>query len=522
MWSIKFYIQLFFAKSLEDIISLCQKYIFHGSLEKIIEVTYSYREFNDTNLFNETLFEEYVWASSWDFHIDTLWKTYEYKIRTQIKCIERVNKKLQKITVYSRNTSLRRWMLWDALVYVQHVLELSLLWLPFELEKAGVPLKLKKNQIPKRIREIEEKEEILFGPKVTDIPEEFAYCYNFVIRNHETKKKRLSMSDQKVMRECLHVIQSHKNFTVQDSPKTKNFSLKASFMKAPIERKDYRKIFDSVCELYNLPQRTKITNAWSIYDGDHFLEIPRNDAHSVFSLERLLKLLTHEIESHYINSYNGKILLWNFRGAKNLPKEEWLAMFMEKIFSWHSHEDIDNIVEYFFIIMAGECLSGDQLEEFMRVMGKEYQCKRNYRVSLIRAKRNYSFDHIWVQHKDVVYFRGLSWMCEYISSGGSFYKLFLGKVWFHDVENISAIYSQFEKKEDIVFPIFISDLIYYYLSHRLDDENFVFSPSEYYLYIKKKYWFIDIEHFQIIDQVNRKWKCLQKILNMFEKVIVEK
>jgi len=61
--------------------------------------------------------------------------------------------------------------------------------------------------------------------------------------------------------------------------------------------------------MYGLPQRTKITNAGSIYDGDNFLEIPRSDTFSHFTIERLLKLLAHEIESHYINSYNGKLLI---------------------------------------------------------------------------------------------------------------------------------------------------------------------------------------------------------------------
>ena len=90
--------------------------------------------------------------------------------------------------------------------------------------------------------------------------------------------------------------------------------------------------------------------------GITYLEIPRNDAHEFFTIERLLKLLTHEIESHYINAFNGKVLIWNFRGARNLPKEEWLAMFMEKIFHGYSYENIDNIVEYFFTMMSWESL----------------------------------------------------------------------------------------------------------------------------------------------------------------------
>jgi len=50
-------------------------------------------------------------------------------------------------------------------------------------------------------------------------------------------------------------------------------------------------------------------------------------------------------------------------------------------------------------------------------MGKEYACKRNYDTSVIRAKRNYSMNEIGVQHKDVVYFRGLTKLLDYLKAG---------------------------------------------------------------------------------------------------------
>jgi len=271
--------------------------------------------------------------------------------------------------------------------------------------------------------------------------------------------------------------------------------------------------------MYGLPQRTKLTNAGSIYDGDHFLEIPRDEAFSSFPIERLLKLLTHEIESHYINSYNGRKLIGSFRGAKNLPKEEGLAMFMEKIFYGYTYDTIDNIVEYFFTIMAGESLAGEDFSEFMRIMGKEYACKRSYERAVTRAKRNYSLEYGGVQHKDTVYFRGLTQIVEYLKSGGEFYKLFLGKIGFHDIENISDIYESHKEKEELIFPIFISDLIYYFFTEKQKDAGFVFEGQEYYLYLRKKYWFLDLERFKIIAQIEEKWKKIERILKMIEKTI---
>lgn len=515
----KFYVQLFFARNVDSLIVLANKYVFHGDLEKIIEVTYSYREIDEWFFLNETLFEEYTGLSFPEHDILYLCRKYKYKISVQIVLIDEIIHRTRKINVLSRSDSLRRWLFIDALEYIKNILEISVLWADFEMEKAWVKLRISDAKKKKILKDIEKKERIAFGKKVSEIPEEFSYCYNFVTQNHEKKKKNLSQRDSESMSKYLTEIQSKWEFIVQDTQKITKKSLKDSFLKIEIPRKDYRKIFDAVCELYGLPQRTKITNAGSIYDGDYFLEIPRNEAHAKFSIERILKLLTHEIESHYINAYNGKLLLWNFRWAKNLPKEEWLAKFMEKIFVGYDYENIDSITESFFTIMAGEILKGNEFVDFMRIMGREYACKKDYKSSVARAKRNYSLDFSWVQHKDVVYFRWLSQTLQYLKEWWEFRKLFLWKVWFDDLENIDSIWATSWNKDKLVFPLFISDIIYYYCSHKIDDATFEFKSSEYYLYIKKKYWFLGIESFKIIPRIDTEWKQVEKIIKMFEKAI---
>lgn len=517
----KFYIRLLTSRNLESLIDLANEYVFHGDLEKIIEVTYSYREIWEGLLLNETLFEEYLWLSYPECSLEYLWRRYKYKIQVQIVLIDDILKKIWKTQVLSRPESLRRGIFVESLEYIKNILEISVLATSFEMQKAWLMHGMTKAKTQKNIRDIERKEKTAFWWKVIENTQEFSFCYNFITKNHEGKKKFLSENDKKMMKKYLKVIKKSAKCSLVETPDIKTKYIRGNFMKNTIERKDYRKIFDSVCELYNLPQRTKITNAWSIYDGDNYLEIPRNDAFSYFTVERLLKLLTHEIESHYINSYNGRLLLWKFRGAKNLPKEEWLAMFMEKIFHGYSYENIDNIVEYFFTMMAWECLEWERFQDFMRIMWKEHKCKRNYRSSVIRAKRNYSPEYVWVQHKDVVYFRWLTETLKYLQSWKDFSKLFLWKVWFHDIDNIYDIYSAYQSKEDLVFPIFISDLIYYYFNEKGKNPEFEIFIPEYYLYLKKKYWFIDIESFKIVEHLQRDWKQVEKIIKMFEKIIID-
>ena len=170
--------------------------------------------------------------------------------------------------------------------------------------------------------------------------------------------------------------------------------------------------------------------------------------------------------------------------------------------------------------MAWECLAWEQFENFMRIMWKEYKCKADYTTTSRRAKRNYSFEYVWVQHKDVVYFRGLDDTVKYLKNWWKFSKLFLWKIGFHDIDNIYDIYLSYDKKEDLVFPIFISDLVFYYFTNKDWDKNFVFSSPEYYLYLKKKYWFVDLETFEIIKHIDSEWKQIEKVLRILEKIIL--
>ena len=518
----KFLLRLISSRNLDSVIELANDYVFHGELEKIIEVTYSYRELEDWKILNETLLEDYTWKSYPEVSIWELGLTCRTKLQLQVLTIEKIIKKGWNLNVWSRMESLRRWIFIDSLKYVCLVLENTVLWIDFELEKAGHNNGLSEKKTQDIISKIEAWEKSLFWAKVIETPSEFSACYNFVIKNHQKYKNRLDIESRKNMDDYLLTIKKAAKIELQETQDVKIKKVSGKFLNTCIDRKDYMKVFDLVCEMYWVSQRTKLTNAASIYDGDNFLEIPKNPEHAIFTLDRLLKLLTHEIESHYINSFNGRILLGTFRWSKNLPKEEWLAMFMEKIFQGYNYDDIHSIVEYFFTTMAWEVLPGDDFLEFMRIMWKEYKCKRNHINSVRRAKRNYSLNHRWVQHKDVVYFRWLTELLEELKKWHKFSRLFLWKVGFHDVEHLYEIYYSHPRKEEIIYPIFISDLIYYYFTQKWEDKDFVFSAPDYYLYLKKKYWFIDIESFCIIPCVQRDWKKIEKILKILEKIILAK
>ena len=78
-----FYLKLFRVWSLDDLIRLTDSYVFHGEIEKIVEVTYSYRDIDAPYILNETLFEEYLGLSYPDNDIEYLGRKYKYKIKLE-------------------------------------------------------------------------------------------------------------------------------------------------------------------------------------------------------------------------------------------------------------------------------------------------------------------------------------------------------------------------------------------------------------------------------------------------------
>ena len=513
----KFTLRLFLARNLDALIDLADEYIFHGKLEKIIEVTYSYREIEDWCYLNETIFEEYLWLKYPDLSAEKLCVKYKFRIWVQILQIESLIKKSKKIVVFSRQQTLRKTLFIEALEYIKVVLEISQLWADFELEKALWERVLSEEKTKFITSEIEEREKFLFGEKIIDNKQDCSRCLNYLYGVINSKKAVKKYSESmKIAKKYLLTISETRKYEAWSElgTKSKNKKLSWDFLKKKLSRKDYREIFDRICEIYWLPQRTKITSASSIYDGDNFLEIPRSKAFSELSFERVLKLITHEIESHYINIYNNNLLVWNFRSAWNLPKEEWIAMFMEQIFYWYDLQNYENISHVLFPIIWWEVFSWVEYEDFMKIFWWVYGLRSDYKMSLLRAKRNYSLYYRGVQHKDVSYSRWLDWVAKYLKEWWEFYKLFLWKVWFHDLDNISTLYSMSKKKNIATFPLFFSDLIYYYLDKKYQDAWYNLDLIKFNLYLKKKYWYLDLERFEVVQRLKQNERQIKSLLEL--------
>ena len=508
-------------KTFASILTSANNKIFNWDLEKIIEVTYTYEKLSSGILFNVTLFEEFLnYKQRENIDFIFLKKAFNDEINKRLVFIKKLLSNLKYIEWNTDNEKIQKSILSWTLKYVQNILKLSKNWFIFELEKAWYEHNLSEEDVHKLVVKNESLDKKAFWIFVKDMWEELLYLYNFLKNHHDEKKHALSSSNKRNMDKYLKSIFLSLNSYVWDTVSFHRKFLRWSFMKNLVHRKNYTKIFDMICDFYGLPQRTKVTRVWSIYDWDKYLEIPWDKEHEYLSVERILKLISHEIDSHYINSYNWKILLWNFRWADNLPKEEWLAIFMEKIFVWYDLENRDSFIEYLFVLLAWEILPWDDFKDFLRIVSRDYKLKRSYTKTFNRSKRNYSFNYRWVQHKDIVYFLWLKDVINYLKDGWDFRKLFLWKVSFKDIDKLFKLYKNSNKH--VIFPIFFSDIIYYSFSSKLKDKDFNFDVNSFYFYLKKKYWFLDFDCFEIEKHILSKEKKLRKIVSYFEKYALNK
>lgn len=189
------------------------------------------------------------------------------------------------------------------------------------------------------------------------------------------------------------------------------------YLNTPIKRDKYTAIFKSVFELYGLDIPIIHEERSSIYDSENALRIPTSPEYNSISLQRILALIQHEIECHYINLKNSRKAIGNVRGKDNLEKEEGIATVSEYLLEGYKIEQLDFVVGSLPSILAGELLQGDDFEDFtrlMRIMEGEGRDSSPHSLFL-RRKRNYPLEQRGVQHKDTSYTRGLFKTIEYIA-----------------------------------------------------------------------------------------------------------
>ncbi len=500
---------------------------------KIAEVTYSYYSEEDFDL-NKTLFCDIWEANLREIKKASPEKRKEIILKANEKLTEKINKKLELIDTYlekiknikteSKEEKYEIEIIINALEEKKDLLNYCLNWLPYELEKAGIKVEFDSKLIDKKQRFLDKK---IFWGQVKDNPEEVARSYEDIKEVFDKNKKNLNKEEKERFENYLEKAKKllGKNYVYKKKRKPRSLIKKYEDIKIRDSR--YIPWFNLFIEALNWLKHIASQNdeVWSISDWPNSIEFPNNEKFRVFSLPRFLKLNAHEIETHSITDHNQKEIFWNLRWAKSTEKDEWLAIFMEKMlehgkgiftkdektWKWIIDKNKISIPLNFSNILMWEILDNEELLDFLKLKEKLSPQKTSPETIYLRLKRS---NKSWVQHKDCSYTRGLFKLVDevnkYILSDWKewikFEDLFLWKVSFDEINKLKYIKEQKEKKWkklNIKKPLFASDAIVYFLEKRNKWEEI---REEWFLKkLEKKYPILDLTENKI-EYVNRKTK----------------
>lgn len=448
--------------------------IFDGKLFDIIEITYWYEKIWKNKYFNTTLFQNFAGLEKNINPEKIYYQTYSI-LKQKKELIQAYKKELKK----QKNINFQNKILNNTLKYISNIIDKVILWLPFEIEKLWHKIKLSEDEINNRLQKINRIEQRVFWKYIYQKKKEVKKCI-YLLENKLAQNNEILNSDETILfkKYIDKIISKTKVQNIIKNIKSNNkINNKKDYLNKKISRDQYISIFEKVFNIYNISKTIKVDTVWSISDSNKCLYIPENEDYKYLSLERILRLIKHEIESHNLVEKNNKKILWNFKSAKYLFKEEWLAMFNEHILFDQKYDNID-IYENMILILVGELFPWKELLSFLKIYYKLTQKNINPYTRFLRMKRNYWINNTWVQHKDLSYYRWTTKTINYIKNNWNYYDLYLWKIWFDEINETKEYISINNIKVDI--PLFISERIIAKLEKK---DNFS-------KYLKYKYKFI--------------------------------
>ncbi len=141
----------------------------------------------------------------------------------------------------------------------------------------------------------------------------------------DKNKHLLSATERKEMIGFLDVLREQPTFreAIYDEPdETVRIMDDDPLFQESIERENYVRIFELALAFYGIQKPVIVDSRSSIYDAPEALYIPNDFAYDTLKMQRVLQLLAHEVETHYLIQENNVIVLGDLKGAQNLMREE--------------------------------------------------------------------------------------------------------------------------------------------------------------------------------------------------------
>ncbi len=190
---------------------------------------------------------------------------------------------------------------------------------------------------------------------------------------------------------------------------------------------------------------------------------------------------------------------------------------MEYFLVWYNLKNIKTNPEYFPKILFSEILEWTELYNFINIYSKIHNINKTVWDEFLRQKRNYSFNQIWWQHKDIAYWRGMIKVIDYLKKWNDFSSLFLAKVWFKDISKINKIVIKSRKTP--LYPLFIWEIIRSFCISKEQHKEFVFNETDFAEYIYKKYPYKWIKKFSLKTRYKKKKKDILRLLSLVNEIV---
>ena len=259
------------------------------------------------------------------------------------------------------------------------------------------------------------------------------------------------------------------------------------------------------------------------------LRIPTKENYNKLTVERIINLLSHEIETHMITRENNQTLVWSMKPAWYTIKEEWIATTFWNLSAWKKINERAWLNTYSVLIC--EIYDWETFKKAYEILKKLTDSKTDSESKFWRYKRWRDFNLPWVNPKERSYFIWETEVKERIRKRENVIKLFLWKNNFNledEISKLAGIENNFSfsnlKEKNIVLPMMIWEIIKYKLLTKNQKNK---SILWFFKYFKEKYWeileaqwvnyrnFIRDYDLKAIQEENR--KKVDKILQIIEK-----
>ncbi|EKD44526.1 MAG: hypothetical protein ACD_71C00111G0001 [uncultured bacterium (gcode 4)] len=369
-----------------------------------------------------------------------------------------------------------------------------------ELEKSAESPILNKQERDNLIQEVELGQTKLYGEKISENSEESAMSLELLCQKFSKDGKNLTPEQEERFLEIYdrlaHKTEERWEWSDFRAPDIRNFQKKViiehDFTKkvldnikgVKIPKEVYMQLWQGYIDAMGLHQKVVSNpNASSIYDGPNTLEIPDSKSYQEIDLTRVLSLMIHEIWAHYANQATSERSDFQIRWAKNIEKEEGLAIVLGHLFKGRKLADIKGARYAFPDILAGELLSKDERQDLVdlrwrmdRNSGDEGH-KRDLRVM-----RGYPLDGPWAQRKDASYGRGMNKIVDLvIDRKCSIPDLYKGKFSLEDI--VSWRLDSLISHENTVFPLLFPEMLLFMVGVGRSE----FTHERFMNYMKEKY-----------------------------------